>query len=117
MPPGPKTSKKLPYAPTEEELKRYDAVWQAKNFQDLKITKTLLYTGGRVSELINIKLTDVDFHYYQIRINKGEGSKNRIVPFLQSFKGMLAMHANSMKKKQEVYLFQSSGVSFTGTNP
>ncbi|WP_336077182.1 tyrosine-type recombinase/integrase [Paenibacillus sp. 203] len=60
----------------------------------MMIAKTLLYTGGRVSELINIKLTDVDFHYCQIRINKGEGSKNRIVPFLQSFKGMLAMHAN-----------------------
>ncbi|WP_231571033.1 tyrosine-type recombinase/integrase [Gordoniibacillus kamchatkensis] len=42
------------------------------------IVKTLLYTGVRVSELINIKLSDVDFHYCQIRINKGKGSKGRI---------------------------------------
>jgi Site-specific recombinase XerD len=105
----PKTSKQLPYVPTEEELKRYyDVVWKAKNLQDMMIVKTLLYTGARVSELINIKLTDVDFHYCQIRINKGKGNKDRIVPFPQSFKELLAMHVDSMTKKQAVYLFESS---------
>jgi integrase/recombinase XerD len=68
----------------------------------MMIVKMLLYTGVRVSELISIKLSDVDFHYCQIRINKGKGSKDRIVPFPQSFKEMLAMHADSMKKKQAV---------------
>lgn len=105
----PKASKKLPYVPTEKELKRYyDVVWKAKNFQDMMIVKTLMYTGVRVSELINIKLADIDFHYCQIRINKGKGSKDRIVPFPQTFKELLAMHADSMKKKQAVYLFESS---------
>jgi integrase/recombinase XerD len=78
----PKTSKKLPYVPTEEELKRYyKVVWKSKNFQDMMIVKTLMYTGVRVSELISIKIMDIDFHYCQIRINKGKGSKDRIVPF------------------------------------
>ncbi|SPF54575.1 putative Integrase/recombinase XerD [Candidatus Desulfosporosinus infrequens] len=105
----PKVLKKLPYVPMEEELKRYyEVVWKSKNFQDIMIIKTLLYTGIRVSELINIKLTDVDFHYCQIRINKGKGNKDRIVPFPQSFKEMLAMHADAMQKKQAVYLFESS---------
>ncbi len=105
----PKTPKKLPYVPTEEELKRYyDVVWKSKKFQDMMVVKTLLYTGARVSELINIKLTDVDFHSCQIRINKGKGNKDRIVPFPQSFKELLAMHADSMAKKQAVYLFESS---------
>ncbi|WP_373230572.1 tyrosine-type recombinase/integrase [Cohnella sp.] len=105
----PKSSKKLPYVPTEEELKRYyEVVWKAKNFQDMMIVKTLMYTGVRVSELISIKLADIDFHYCQIRINKGKGSKDRIVPFPQTFKELLAMHADSMKKKQAAYLFESS---------
>ncbi len=44
----PKTNKKLPYVPTEDEIKRfYEAVWKAKNFQDMMIIKTLLYTGVR----------------------------------------------------------------------
>lgn len=105
----PKTSKRLPYVPTEDDLKRYyEVVWQSKNFQDMMIVKTLLYTGARVSELINIRLADVDFHYCQIRINNGKGGKDRIVPFPHLFKEMLAMHANSMQKKQAVYLFESS---------
>nr|WP_232229158.1 tyrosine-type recombinase/integrase [Paenibacillus zanthoxyli] len=105
----PKASKKLPYVPTEEELKRYyEVVWKSKNFQDMMIVKTLMYTGIRVSELINIRLTDIDFHYCQIRINNGKGGKDRIVPFPQSFKELLAMHAEAMRKKQAMYLFESS---------
>lgn len=105
----PKASKKLPYVPTEEELLRYyEIVWKSKNFQDMMIVKTLMYTGIRVSELVNTKVTDIDFHYCQIRINKGKGNKDRIVPFPKSFKEMLAMQAESMKKKQAVYLFESS---------
>jgi integrase/recombinase XerD len=42
--------KKLPYVPTEDEIKRYyEAVWQEKNIQDMLIIKILLYTGIRVS--------------------------------------------------------------------
>jgi len=33
---------------------------------------------------------------------------DRIVPFPPSFKEVLAMHADSMKKKQAAYLFESS---------
>ncbi|WP_058712051.1 tyrosine-type recombinase/integrase [Paenibacillus jamilae] len=50
-----------------------------KNFQDMMIVKTLLYTAVRVSELINIKLVDVDFRYCQIRINSGKGKKDIVL--------------------------------------
>ncbi|MGW8958142.1 tyrosine-type recombinase/integrase [Paenibacillus sp. NPDC055715] len=72
------------------------------------IVKTLMYTGIRVSELIHIKLTDIDLNYCQIRINKGKGSIDRIVPFPQTFKELLSMHVDSMKKTHAVYLFESS---------
>nr|WP_289139336.1 tyrosine-type recombinase/integrase [uncultured Brevibacillus sp.] len=68
-----------------------------------------MYTGVRVSELINIKLTDIDFHYCLIRINNGKGRKDRIVPFPQTFKELLAMHADSVNKKQAVNLFNPPG--------
>ncbi|MFX5547155.1 tyrosine-type recombinase/integrase, partial [Acinetobacter baumannii] len=69
-------SKSLPDIPTEEELQRYyQVVWKAKNSQDLLIIKTLLYTGARDTELINMKLSDVDFQRCQIRINSGKGDK------------------------------------------
>lgn len=101
--------KKLPNIPTEEELRRYyEAVWTERNSQDLLIVKTLLYTGARVAELVNIQLGDIDFDRCQIRIDSGKGSKDRIVPFPKTFKELLAMHVQSMKDKGATHLFQSS---------
>jgi integrase/recombinase XerD len=104
-----KTSKKLPQLPTEDELKLYyETVWQGHNSQDLLIIKTLLYTGARVSELVNMKLSDVDFKRCQIRIDSGKGDKDRIVPFPEPFKELLAFHSKTLKAKGATYLFESS---------
>lgn len=101
--------KKLPYVPTEDEIKKYyEAVWQTKNMQDMLIIKTLLYTGVRVSELIRIKLNDIDFTRYQIRIVAGKGQKDRQVPFPKSFRETLALHAANAGKLGYTYLFESS---------
>jgi integrase/recombinase XerD len=105
----PKEGKKLPLVPTSEELQRYyQAVWKTRNVSDMVIIKTLLYTGVRVSELVNIRLSDVDFERCQIRINAGKGNKDRIVPFPISFKEVLALHVDRMEQKQATYLFESS---------
>ena len=101
--------KKLPKVPTEEELQKYyQAVWKTRNVQDLVIIKTFLYTGVRVSELINIRIQDVDFERCQIRVNSGKGGKDRIVPFPVSFKEVLAIHVDKMEGRQANYLFESN---------
>jgi integrase/recombinase XerD len=101
--------KSLPDIPTEDELKQYyEIVWNSQNTQDLLIIKTLLYTGARVTELVNIKLTDVDFKRCQIRIESGKGSKDRMVPFPESFKEILSMHVKDMKVSGATHLFESS---------
>jgi len=104
-----KTPRKLPYVPTEEEVKHYyEVVWNAKNFQDMLIIKVLLYTGVRVSELINIKLSDIDLDAFQIKIVQGKGKKDRVVPFSQAFRETLAMHIEKMKNNNARYLFESN---------
>lgn len=101
-------SQKLPYVPTEEELKRfYDVVWNAKNMQNVLILKTLMYTGVRVSEFVNIKLDDIDFTRCQIKVVQGKGKKDRIVPFPSGFKEILTMHTDNMRKKGGAFLFES----------
>src|SRR3990167_1089855 len=101
--------KKLPNVPTEEEIhKYYKAVWQSRNMQHVVLIKTLLYTGVRVSELINIKINNVDFDRCQIRIIEGKGKKDRIVPFPNGFKEILAIHVDTTRKKGGKYLFESS---------
>ena len=53
--------RKLPYVPTEEEVSRfYNTVWKSRNMKHIVMIKTLLYTGVRVSELVNIKISDID---------------------------------------------------------
>ncbi|MDF2966183.1 MAG: xerC 1 [Rickettsiaceae bacterium] len=102
-------AKKLPYVPTEEELKQYyNIVWQTRNTKHMVMIKTLLYTGIRVQELVNIKLDDIDFDRLQIRINQGKGSKDRIVPFPYSFRETLMMFVNAEQAKGAVYLFESN---------
>ena len=100
--------KKLPKVPKEQELKKfYQTVWQTRNTQDLLIIKTFLYTGVRVSELVSIKIEDVNLDICQIRVNKGKGNKDRMVPFPQTFKEVLALHINQMGEKGAKYLFES----------
>lgn len=73
-----KQPKRLPYVPTEEEVKKYyTVVWQSRNMQNVTLIKTLLYTGMRVSELVQTLITDVDFDRCQIRINQGKGKKGQ----------------------------------------
>src|SRR5688572_6880718 len=88
----PRTSKKLPYVPSDEEVERYfETVWQSQRIQDALIVKTLLYTGVRVKELIHIRLEDVQLDQCQINIRAGKGNKDRVVPFPASFREALAL--------------------------
>jgi integrase/recombinase XerD len=105
-PPAPE---KLPHVPTEEDIRRlYAAVWQARNTQDMLLIKTFLYTGVRVSELVAIRLDEVDLDRCQIRITAGKGSKDRVVPFPARFREALAVHMTGMHKGGATYLFESN---------
>lgn len=101
--------RKLPYVPTEEEMQRYyKNVWQARNMQHMVLIKILLYTGLRVSEIVKIKLEDVDLESCQIHVQNGKGGKNRKVPFPYGFKEVLALHIHDAEKKKANCLFESS---------
>jgi len=101
--------KKLPYVPTEEEIsKYYQAVWKSRNMLHVVMIKTMLYTGVRVSELVRLKLSDVDLENCQIRINQGKRRKDRIVPFPEKFREVLAVHMANSRKEKATYLFESS---------
>jgi integrase/recombinase XerD len=101
--------KKLPYVPTQEEIRRYyEAVWQQRRGSDIVIIKTLLYTGARVAELVAIQLADVDLDACRIRITQGKGAKDRMVPFPTSFKETLALHMQAMRDRGASHLFESN---------
>ena len=61
-----------------------------------------------MSELIRLKIRDVDFDRRQLRIVSGKGKKDRIVPFPKSFRETLALHVSNANKNKQFALFESS---------
>lgn len=78
----PKLEKKLPaYLSTNEINKLLDRIGSDElSFIDKAIIELFYSTGIRLSELIDLKLSDVNFSNRTIKV-LGKGSKQRIVPF------------------------------------
>lgn len=88
---NPKVEKKLPnylsYNEIETMLEVPDT-FKNNSLRDKLIIEILYSTGIRVSELVNIKLKDIDFYNNQILI-LGKGNKERYVIFGNTLKDML----------------------------
>jgi integrase/recombinase XerD len=52
----------------------------ATGYRDRTIIEVFYSTGIRRNELINLELSDVDYHEGFVRINSGKGNKDRVVP-------------------------------------
>jgi site-specific recombinase XerD len=62
----------------------YKALLQVagENPRDFAIVMLFLQTGLRVSELVNLKLSDVDLVSKEITVRQGKGRKDRVVPLV-----------------------------------
>jgi integrase/recombinase XerC len=65
------------------------------NERDFAIVMLFLQSGLRVSELVNLRLGDVDFDSREITVRQGKGRKDRVVPLvgqaLEALKAYLAV--------------------------
>ena len=78
---NPKLDKKLPKYLYYEEMEKILSIPDKSTplgMRDLTILEMLYSTGVRVSELVNIKIEDIDFNEKTIKI-LGKGNKERIV--------------------------------------
>ncbi len=92
----PKKERKLPnyieYNELEFLLK--ESLETKNNLRDNLIIELLYATGIRVSELVNIKINDIDFNSNSIKV-LGKGSKERIVYFGDYAKTAIEKYLNS----------------------
>ena len=65
-------------------------------------------TGIRVSELCNMRISDVDFDRMQVRISQGKGQKDRYVPLSTYMKTGLEKYLQSECPQQ--YLFEGKTI-------
>jgi site-specific recombinase XerD len=85
-------SKKLPSVLSEEEVKR---ILKAIDNPKHKLIVAMLYSCGlRISELIHLKVEDIDFDRREIHIRESKGAKDRKVPLRN---GMLHLIKRSLK--------------------
>ena len=105
----PKKEKTKKYIPSEEDIEKlYNTIKYDSNIKNKIIIQTLFYTGVRISELVNIKLADVDFNTCQIHIQNGIRGQKRTVFFPSAFKEILKKHTLQTQNKGGEYLFESS---------
>jgi integrase/recombinase XerD len=101
-----KKSRKLPRVLTTVEFRRfYQAVDRADDAQHSLMLRLLFFTAVRVSELCNMKISDVDLEQCKIRIEQGKGRKDRYVLFGRTFATALRTHIAS--HPQNRWLFQT----------
>lgn len=103
--PRPKKPLQLPKLLNEEELRRlFNALANKKH-------KAMLFTtysaGLRVSEIVRLKLKDIDSERMQIFIENAKGKKDRYVNLSPVLLDILRAYFKQYSPKPKVYLFES----------
>ena len=100
--PRPRKEKKLPNVLSQEEIERIFK--QVSNLKHKAALYTIYSCGLRISELINLKINDVDSKRRILIIKKSKGNKDRIVPLSEKLLKILREYY--IKYKPDLYLLQ-----------
>lgn len=107
----PKIKKSLPKTLTEEEVIKLLDIDLTDNFsyRNKAMLEVMYATGLRVSELVNLKLQDVDLSQDLVR-TFGKGSKERVIPIGEYAREYLEKYiyeyrASMLKRTNNEYLF------------
>lgn len=105
----PKMEKKLPKFIYYNDLLEIinESTKDKDGVRDRLIIEMLYATGVRVSELINIKINDIDFNNRRI-IVLGKGNKERIVYYGEYAEEVLKEYMKTHERKNHNYLFVNS---------
>jgi integrase/recombinase XerD len=98
--------RRLPQLLTDTELKRFfRTIQDCGEVQHEILLKLLFYTAVRVSEIMHVKVGDVDLDACKIFINRGKGAKDRYILFPASFRLVLKSHLRATPRNR--YLFET----------
>jgi integrase/recombinase XerD len=102
--PRPKRENKLPSVLARQEV--ISIIQSAKTFKHQTMLTFIYATGLRLSETIAVKIEDIDGHRKLLRVNKGKGSKDRMVLLPDTLLRLLRAYYKA--QRPEVYLFNSN---------
>ena len=106
----PKQEKYLPESMSEAEVDKLlnspDVENKFEN-RDKAMIEMLYATGMRISELVNLKMTDVDMKRCVVKVF-GKGSKERLVPFGETALDSLRSYLNEREQSSSKEIFLSN---------
>lgn len=109
--PPAKKEKKLPVVIDVEDLvSKIDAIQNLKHKAILLLTASV---GLRVSEVINLKIENINSTTMEIRIIEAKGKKDRIVPLTTKVLDLLRLYFIIYKPKQYLFNGQSNAPQYT----
>lgn len=97
----PRKSKKLPMVLSQDDIQRI--IIGTENLKHKTIICTLYSTAVRISELLNIRLTDIDRGNGVIWVKSGKGKKDRQVPLNDSLLFILENYYRKYRPKEWVF--------------
>jgi integrase/recombinase XerD len=106
----PKQEKYLPISMSEDEVERLLSSPNSNRIierRDKAMIEILYATGMRISELVNLKLTDVDFNRAVLKVF-GKGSKERLVPYGEKAAEALDIYLRDRKRSDSKNVFLSN---------
>lgn len=110
----PKKEKKLPKVLTKDEVKK---LLDSINNQKSKLIISLIYAAGlRVSEVVEIKVTDLNFEEKIGYIKKSKGKKDRFFNIPQFLLEDLIEESLNQESKNQKYLFSGPKGKLTTRN-
>lgn len=102
----PKSEKKLPEVVDGEFIKTQ--LSKIKNLKHKTILTLTFSVGLRVSEIVNLKITDIDSNRMLIHIKNAKGRKDRIVPLSKNVLTLLREYFTQYKPKEYLFNGQNS---------
>ena len=106
----PKQEKYLPTSMSEDEVECLLSSPKSSSKierRDKAMIEILYATGMRISELVNLKLTDIDFNRSVLKVF-GKGSKERLVPYGEEASEALSLYLKDRKKSECKDVFLSN---------
>src|SRR4030042_3348528 len=110
----PKREKRIPDVLTKDEVNRLiEAIPTKKS----KLMVQMAYACGfRVSELINLKVDDLNFEERIGYVRQGKGRKDRVFNIPQKLANKLQKQVQQQKELNQVYLFSGRNGALTDRN-
>jgi site-specific recombinase XerD len=111
---GARREEKEPNILYKEQYKAllYEA---SDNIRDYAIIQTFLQTGIRLSELVNLRVDDVDFEHRILTIRQGKGKKDRQIPLVdeavKALRDYVRYRNTEFIEDDEIFFLAKNGTS------